>query len=55
MEVRFQQYGRLAQEYIVDMYFRVEEERIFNIKRGKQNQQLRFNVNDGDVWAGEDS
>jgi hypothetical protein len=55
MEVRFRQYSRLTQEYMVDMYSRVEEERIFNIKRGKQNQQLRFNVNDGDVWAGEDS
>lgn len=55
MEDRFQKYSRLAQEYMVDMYSRVEEERILVIKRGKQHQRSRFEINEVDGWDGDDS
>lgn len=41
-EVRFQQFGRLAGEYLVDMYSRVEDERLSYIRRALiQQQELR--------------
>lgn len=41
-EVRFQQFGRLAGEYLVEMYSRVEDERLSYIRRALiQQQELR--------------
>ena len=40
-EPRFCVFGRLACEYLVDMYSRVEEERLLFLRRGRQEQQRR--------------
>ena len=37
-EERFQQWGRLTCEYLVDMFSRIEEERLEYIRNGKQIQ-----------------
>jgi Helitron helicase-like domain at N-terminus len=46
-EPRFLQFGRLTCEYIVDMYSRIEDERLQYIREGKLRQA-------GEVFAGEE-
>jgi hypothetical protein len=46
-EPRFLQFGRLTCKYIVDMYSRIEDERLQYIREGKMRQA-------GEVFTGEE-
>lgn len=53
-EERFQQWGRLTCEYLVDMFSRIEDERLEYIRNGKQHQAQNLFQDDEDSGAIED-